>query len=212
MAPQGELTRLLIAARSGETDALGELFEHVYQDLRSSAHRQLSAWRDGDTLSTTVLVHEAYLKLADSSRLDFQDRQHFFAVAARAMRQIIIDSARRAGADKRGGALIHVDLGAADDVAGGPGEPGGSLATDLVALEEALSKLETLSPRLARLVELRFYAGLSVEETAEVLAMSPRTVKRDWRKARAFLFRAVAEEGAPPGSKRSSAIATETEP
>ncbi|MGI8498854.1 MAG: sigma-70 family RNA polymerase sigma factor [Gemmatimonadaceae bacterium] len=211
MAPQSELTRLLIAARSGETDALGELFEHVYQDLRSSAHRQLGAWRDGDTLSTTVLVHEAYLKLADSSRLDFQDRQHFFAVAARAMRQIIIDSARRAGADKRGGAMIHVDLGAADDVAGGPGEPAASLATDLVALEEALSKLETLSPRLARLVELRFYAGLSVEETAEVLAMSPRTVKRDWRKARAFLFRAVAEEGAPPGSKRSSAIAPETQ-
>lgn len=160
------------------------LFQALYAELRSAARRQLARGRPGDTLNTTALVHEAYLKLIRAGESRWRDRGHFFALAARAMRQIAIDHARRASTEKRGGAVVVMSLDALD-------VPDLSRADDLLLLEEALERLEAVDPDLARLVELRFYAGLTVEETAEALAVSSRTVKRDWRKAKAFLFDAL---------------------
>jgi len=187
MSDAGEVTELLIAARSGERTALDGLFEMVYQELHALAHRQLASGGSGQTLGTTALVHEAYLKLVDAARVEYRDRRHFFALAARAMRQIVIDYARQAQARKRGGGMVRVVLDPSRVANGNPG----TSAVELVALDEALTALEGLNERLARIVELRFFGGLSVEETGEVLELSPRTVKRDWRKARAFLFRAL---------------------
>lgn len=192
--PSGEITRLLVAARGGERAALDCLFEKVYEQLHMLAHQQLACRGPGATLSTTALVHEAYLKLVDSRQAEFRDRRHFFALAARAMRQIIIDYARRAQAQKRGGEMVRVVL---DPARVANGAPGGADAAELLALDDALSALERLSERLARIVELRFFAGLSVEETGVVLEVSPRTVKRDWRKARAFLFQALGGAASP---------------
>ena len=179
-----DITALLDAIRQGDRQALNQLFPVVYEQLRAAAHRQLSRGLAGDTLQTTALVHEAYLKLLGAGRADWQDRQHFFAVAARAMRQIIVDYARARVAAKRGGHARRLDIDeqplAITD-----------RAHELVALDHALTELETLSERPARVVELRFFAGLSVEETAEVMNISERTVKREWRKARAFLFDAL---------------------
>jgi RNA polymerase sigma factor (TIGR02999 family) len=187
MEPE-DVTRLLVAARSGDRNALDALYPLVYQDLRGVAHRALSGGRTGDTLNTTALVHEAYLKLHGASSFLPQDRRHFFAIAARAMRQIVVDHARSRAAQKRGGALQRVDLDAATIA----GEDSGAA---LLALEDALGKLGELDERLARVVELRFFGGLTVEETAEVLDVDPRTVKRDWRKARAMLYLTL--EGTP---------------
>ena len=182
-----EITALLAAYRNGDPAALDRLFPLVYGDLRERAHRQLARGRPGETLSTTAVVHEAYLKLTDSSHQDYQDRVHFFAVASQAMRQILVDYARRRTAAKRGGTAAHlVALDA--ELVGDPGR-----ADELVALDDALVRLEALDGRLARIVELRFFGGLSVEETADALGISARTVKRDWRTARAFLFQAVQE-------------------
>jgi RNA polymerase sigma factor (TIGR02999 family) len=183
MIPQGVITGLLAALRVGDRTALDRLFPVVYQELHDRAHRQLARRRPGDTLSTTALVHEAYLKLTDSAHQTYADRVHFFAVASRAMRQILVDYARRMTAAKRGGGLaVSLD----PDQLGDPGR-----AEELVALDEALTRLEGLDERLARTVEMRFFGGLSVEEAADALGVSPRTVKRDWRKARAFLFEAI---------------------
>jgi RNA polymerase sigma factor (TIGR02999 family) len=184
----GDVTRLLSAARNGERPALDALFARVYEELHALAHHQLAGRDAGGTLSGTVLVHEAYLKLVDGAPVHYRDRRHFFAVAARAMRQIVLDSARRARAHKRGGDVIRVAL---DDSHVPNGARHDADAAELIALDDALTELEQLSARLARIVELRFFAGLSVEETAEVLDISPRTVKREWRKARAFLFQAL---------------------
>ena len=183
MILQGEITGLLAALRDGDRTALDRLFPLVYRELHDRAHRQLARRRPGDTLSTTALVHEAYLKLTDSAHQTYADRVHFFAVASRAMRQILVDYARRMTAAKRGGGLaVSFD----PDQLGDPGR-----AEELVALDEALTRLEGLDERLARTVEMRFFGGLSVEEAADALGVSPRTVKRDWRKARAFLFEAI---------------------
>ena len=182
MPAPGEITQLLAALREGDRGALDRLFPLIYAELHDRAHRQLARRRPGDTLSTTALVHEAYLKLTDSAHQTYQDRTHFFAVASRAMRQILLDYARRMSAAKRGGLAVSLD----PDQLGDPGR-----AEELIALDEALTRLEALDERLARNVEMRFFGGLSVEETAEALGMSPRTVKRDWRKARAFLFEAI---------------------
>lgn len=176
-----DVTRLLQAARGGDAKALDELYPLVYQDLHGVAHRALLGGRPGDTLNTTSLVHEAYLKLHGASRFEPVDRRHFFAVAARAMRQIIVDHARRRSAEKRGGSHRRVDLDSATIAADDSG-------TSILALEDALRKLSELDERLAKVVELRFFGGLTVEETAEVLDVDPRTVKRDWRKARAVLY------------------------
>ena len=192
MLDADDITGLLTALRNGDRSALDRLFPLIYADLRHRAHQQLARRRPGDTLSTTALVHEAYLKLTGSAHQTYQDRAHFFAVASRAMRQILVDYARHNAAAKRGGG--HAVRLEPDSVAAP------ARAEDLVVLDEALTQLERLDQRLASLVELRFFGGLSVEETAEALAVSPRTVKRDWRKARAFLYQTIRQEDGPKAS------------
>lgn len=189
MAAQ-EITRLLLSLREGNRDAYHELLPVVYRELRELARRALGRQSRDFTLGTTALVHEAYLRLHDRGPLTVEDRRHFYAVAAIAMRQIVVDHARRRRTLKRGGAMQRVDLEAARVSAH-------DAAEDLLALDEALSRLQRLDERLGRVVELRFFGGLSVEETADVLEIDPRTVKRDWRKARAILYASLAGP-APP--------------
>jgi RNA polymerase sigma factor (TIGR02999 family) len=179
-----DITDRLIALRNGDRQALDDLIPVVYGPLREIARRRLrERGRDG-TLDTTGLVHEAYLRLADQTRLSLNDRRHFFAVAAIAMRQILVDHARRKLALKRGGGARPLDLDAV-------GVPMKDSAEEIVSLDEALRRLSQVDERLARVVELRFFTGLTVEETADVLEIDPRTVKRDWRKARALLHQAL---------------------
>ena len=181
--PGTEVARLLAEWRSGDDAGPGRLFSLLYDELYALARRQIWRSHPGETLCTTALVHEAYLKLLPAAAAN--DRHHFFALAARAMRQIVVDCARRHAAEKRGAGLTITTL---DEAAiDAPTE-----AADVAALEEALRLLERADGRLARVVELRFFAGLSIEETAATLATSPATVKRDWGAARAFLFDALA--------------------
>jgi RNA polymerase sigma factor (TIGR02999 family) len=180
-----DITELLAAWRGGDRHAVDRLMPLVYDELRALARRQSAG--GGETLRTTALVNEAYLKLARHSRLAVQDRHHFFAVAAKAMRQLVIDHARRRAAAKRGGPLRPVSLEEAEI-------PVAERAAEIVALGEALDRLAAIDEMLSRVIELRFFAGLSVEETADVLACSPTTVKREWRKARAFLYRELARK------------------
>jgi RNA polymerase sigma factor (TIGR02999 family) len=181
----GNITQLLDAWHQGDARAGDALFTIVYDDLRSLARRQLANLHAGQTLAPTVLVHEAYMKFAERSAPEVVDRSHFFAVAARAMRHVVIDYVRRRQAHKRdAGAPVMVldtDAAAAD----------GTSPVDLIAMNETLSRLETLDPRQARIVELRFFGGLELEEIAKELDISARTVKRDWRKARTFLYHAL---------------------
>ncbi len=179
-----DITELVLAAGDGSAEALHGLFDAVYAELKRLAHRQL-AGAPNPTINTTGLVHETYIKLTRPESLNLKDRGHFFATAAKAMRQIVIDHARRRHAEKRGGSQLHVT--AIDDDADAD-------ALDpeaLVNLNDALVRLGELEPALAELVELRFFAGLGVEQVAELREVSPRTVLRDWRRARAFLFDAV---------------------
>lgn len=180
--PQGQaVTQLLHAAAGGEKVAVDRLFTMVYDELRRMA-RTVRYGRAGETLNTTVLVHEAYLKLIPFGNVDWQDRVHFFRVAARAMRQVLVNAAHRRMAQKRGGGQWAVTLDEAFVSAPVPSE-------ELIALDEALQLLETLDERQARIVEYRFFAGMTVEETAQALGVSAPTVKRDWRAARAWLAR-----------------------
>jgi RNA polymerase sigma factor (TIGR02999 family) len=178
----GEITRLLVARRQGDREAFEQLVPLVYEDLRQIARRQLARHRAHGTLNTTALVHEAYLKLVDQSRVEVNDRGHFFAIAARAMRQIIIDYARRRSAVKRGGGKVPVSLDkvqiAVDDQ-----------AEVLLTIDDALERLTSLNERLTRVFECRFFAGLTEQETAEALDLSLRTVQRDWMKGKAWLRR-----------------------
>jgi len=187
-----EITRLLVAWKGGDAGAGEQLLPLVYGELRRIARGQRRRLASGDTLSTTALVNEVYLKLADSGALRVQDRGHFFAIAATAMRQLLVDAARRRGAAKRGGPAHHTDL---PSTVAATGEPRDQVV-DVLALDAAMSRLADLDPRLVRLVELRFFAGLSVEETADAMELSPRTVKRDWQKARLFLYHQLSSEGA----------------
>jgi RNA polymerase sigma factor (TIGR02999 family) len=180
---------LLLAWRAGDAEAPGKLFTVLYRELRALAHVQLRR-RQPQSLATTGLVHEVYLKLANRSRLDLRDRGHFMALAARAMRQIMVDHARRRTADKRGGFAMAAVL---DEGRAAENAP----TVDILALEEALCRLESIDPRLSRIVELRFFAGLSVEETAAGVGLSERTVKREWQKARAFLYAELYPEDRP---------------
>lgn len=184
MNSAGEITNTLLALRGGDADALNRLMPLVYERLRQMARARLAGQSPGASLNTTGLVHEAYLRLVDQSRAEWQDRSHFFAVAATAMRQIVVDRARRRGAEKRGGGVRPTLLEDAD-----PGVD--ARIEEILALDQALTQLGTLSERMVKMVELRFFAGLSVEETAEVLGLDARTVNRDWRAARAVLFRAL---------------------
>lgn len=185
---QSTVTRLLGEVRGGDRDALGELFSLVYDELQVLAHRQRRRWEGDHTLNTTVLVHEAYLKLVDGSGIGVESRAHFFALASRAMRHILCNYARDRRARKRGGDLRRVPL----DEGRLPAGPGGSpdRTSDLLAaLDDALRRLEELEPRQGRVVECRFFGGMTVEETATALGVSPRTVKRDYAMAQAWLHR-----------------------
>jgi len=185
----GEITGLLVAARQGDSDAASRLMALVYDELRVMARRQLRGRRPGQTLTTTALVHEVYLKLVDQNGLPWQDHSHFFSVASIAMRHILVDSARRRIAKKRGGEDVRIPL---DELRLGGGEPDAEArAVEILAIDRALTGLAELNERLSQLVELRFFAGLTEEEAAEVMGTSERTVRRDWRKARAFLFQAL---------------------
>jgi len=186
--PPGEVTRLLDDVREGDRGAFDRLFPLVYRKLRKIAARRLAGARRDHTLAPTAVVHEAYLKLVDQQDVPWQSRAHFFAIAARAMRQILIDHARRKQAVKRGGDLHATTL---------TQKPlGFELPVDeLLALDEALERLEELEPRLRRVVELRFFGGLQEKEVAEVLAVTTRTVQRDWAKARAWLYKELYGEG-----------------
>ena|SRR2546422_524370 len=176
------VTDVLSAAQRDGRDVFEELLPIVYDELRQMAHRHLARERRQRTLNTTGLVHEAYLKLVDHSQAPVKSRGYFFAAVARAMRQVLVDAARRRGRFKRGGGEAPLNLDdfqvAVDDFAAG-----------LRDLDEALDRLAIRFPRQARVVECRFFGGLSVEETAEALELAPRTVKRDWSLARAWLYR-----------------------
>ena len=178
--PNVEITQLLSRARGGDRVALDELLPLVYGELRHIASLRRPRGQADLMLGTTALVHEAYLKLFDRSQLDLRDREHFFAVAAMAMRQIVVDHARQSGSLKRGGGRRRVDL---DSQLIGIEDR----AEEILAIDEALGRLAEVDPRLARVVELRFFAGLSEEEIGDVLGRDVRTVRRDWRKARALL-------------------------
>ena len=174
------ITDLLVQVRHGSPDAMDRLFPLVYGELRRIAHRQLQGERPGHTLGTTGLVHETYLKLVDQTRVEWRDRGHFFAVAARAMRRILVDYARRYRAQRRGGGMHRVSLteGAAVE----------EQAEMLLAVHEALERLATLNERLSQVVECRYFGGLTEEETAVALGVTARTVERDWVKAKGWLY------------------------
>jgi RNA polymerase sigma factor (TIGR02999 family) len=183
------ITRLLVAWGEGDQHARDELLDAVYDDLRRLAHHHLRHERPGHTLQTTAIVHDAYLQLVDQRYVRWQNRTHFFAIASHLIRRILVAHARRRSADKRGGGAIRVALHP---------EMAASKPRDiaLVAMDRALEALEQVDPQQSRIVELRFFGGLTVEETAEVLGISSRTVKRDWRMAKAWLQRALETEEA----------------
>ncbi len=183
----GEVTRLLSAWGAGDRDAADRLFGLLYDELRRIAHRALADQRKEATLQTTALVHELYVRLVGNFRPADDDRRRFFGAAAKAMRRILIDRARARLAEKRGGGAPMASL---DDAAGAVA----ANAAEVLAVEEAMTALERHQPRLAEVVELRFFAGFSLEESAELLAVSPRTIRRDWEKARALLADWIAGE------------------
>jgi RNA polymerase sigma factor (TIGR02999 family) len=181
------VTRLLKAMQDRDADAFDQLLPIVYQELRQLARRQLRGERAGHTLETTGLVHEAYLKLVNQHGVDWQGRAHFFAVAARAMRQVLIDYARRRGAAKRGGGWERTTLD--DDKL-----PIAFPVEELLTLNDALDKLDDVDSRLRQVVECRFFCGMTQGEIASALDVTPRTVERDWVKARAWLYRELYPE------------------
>lgn len=186
-ARREQVTDLLRAHAEGDGEAMARLTPLVYDELRELAHRQLLHERQGHTLQTTALVHEAWVRLVGLDRMRFNDRAHFFALSGRLMRQILTDYAKRRRRLKRGGGERPVELDEATDrVQAGLDDRS---IEELIALDAALTQLATLSERQARVVECRFFAGMSVEETAEAVRVSPATVKRDWKVARAWLHR-----------------------
>jgi len=182
-----DFTRLLLAWRDGDRVALDQLVPLVYAELRRLAHCQMRRERPSHTLQTTALVNEAYLRLVDSKRVRWQNRAHFFAITAQLMRRILVDDARARGSLKRGGKAVHVAL---EDtpVASPPPD------ADLLALDEALTRLAAVDKRKSQVVDLRHFGGLSVEETAEALHVSPETVMRDWKVAKLWLLRELKRE------------------
>ncbi len=185
------LTELLVAWSDGDQKALNDLFPLVYDELRQLARRHMRRERRGHTLRTTALVNDAYLRLVDQRQVRWQNRAHFFAIAAQMMRRILVDHARAKRYEKRGGGAAHVPLEEAAVIAQGK-------EAEIIALDEALVALAEIDPRRARVVELRYFGGLSNEEIAEVLKVSPNTVTRDWNMARAWLYQELS--GAPADS------------
>lgn len=188
-----DLTGLLIEWRQGDEAALDKLTPLVYDEIRRIAHRYIVRERDGHTLQTTALVNEAYIRLAGGQNVAWQNRSHFFAVTAQVMRHILIDHARRRNYVKHGGEVRQVAFDEA--VAGETSLMSQPRAAELLALDEALAELAKLDERKSRVVELRYFGGLSLDETAEVLEVSQMTVRRDWRAAKAWLFRRMRDEG-----------------
>ena len=182
--PPGEVTQLLHGWRGGDRQALDALLPLVYKELRRVAHFQLRNERQNHTLQSAALVHEAYLRLVGLSRPQWESRTHFFAIAAQLMRQILVDYARRHGAAKRGGSVCKISLDDAMVMAR-------RKDVDVVALDDALKGLAKIDPRQSRVVELRFFAGLSLEEISEAMEIAPATVQRDWTAARAWLHREI---------------------
>ena len=183
-----EITRLLDDWSKGDRSALDRLTPLVHAELRRLARRQMSRERHGHTLQATALVNEAYIRLAGNEGFEWRNRAHFFAVCAQVMRHVLIDHARAGARDKRGGGATRVSLDGAGLAVEGR-------AVELMALDEALGALEAVDAQKCRIVELRYFAGLSVEETAEVLGVSPTTVRREWRRAKAWLYRSLVEGG-----------------
>lgn len=184
---QQQITERLIAWGSGETSALDDVMRAVYQELRRMADHYLRLERPDHTLQPTALVHEAYLRLIDQRKVSWQNRAHFFGVAAQMMRRILVDHARTKQRGKRGGAARKLSLDEVMNLSQGR-------AADLVALDDALKALAEIDPRKSQVVELRFFGGLNVEETAEVLDVSPQTVLRDWKMAKAWLYQEMTRQ------------------
>ena len=182
--PAGEVTELLVKWSEGDADALDQLLPIVYAELRRIADAYLRRERSGHTLQATALVHEAYLKLVKAQGLDWQNREQFFGISAHLMRQILVDHARKSTANKRGGNISDLPLDEALTISDGTD-------ANLLLLDAALNKLALIDAQAARIVELRYFAGLTIEETAEVLKTSPMTVKREWATARAWLHREI---------------------
>jgi RNA polymerase sigma factor (TIGR02999 family) len=185
--PPTQVTVLLAKARSGDPSALADVFPLIYDELRRLAQQQLQREPDGHTLSPTALVHEAYMRLIDYSRMEWQGRAHFMAVASTAMRRILVDHARGHRSAKRGGMLKRISI---DDI-----ELGAEDRADLlIAIDDALGRLKEIDARQAQVVECRFFGGMTEEETAEALGIGLRTAKRDWAKAKSWLHREIAAE------------------
>lgn len=190
MVPAHDVTALLADWSRGNRAALDQLLPLVYAELRRIAARQLGGERVGHTLEPTALVHEVYLRMVDQQKVDWQNRAHFFGVAAQVMRRILVDHARRRKAGKRGDGVPCVSIDDARNVAAANEIP-------ILALDHALERLQTIDPELARIVELRAFAGLTIEEAAHVLDVSPSTAKRDWRAAKAWITRELGGPDAP---------------
>src|SRR5262245_40131973 len=183
-----EVTQLLLAWRQGEQVALEKLVPLVHKELRRLAHRYMSGEREGNTLQTTALVNEAYLRLVDSSQVEWQNRSHFLAIAAQLMRRVLVDFARARNYQKRGGEVLKVEF---DEAWMGSTAQGRNL---VVALDDALEELAMFDPRKCQVVEMRFFGGLSATETAEVLKVSEDTVLRDWKLAKTWLLRELRKD------------------
>jgi RNA polymerase sigma factor (TIGR02999 family) len=196
LPPQADFTDILLAWRAGDESALGTLTSLVHDELHRLAQYYMARERPGHTLQATALVNEAYVKLVDARRVRWQNRAHFMAVAAQTMRRILVDAARKRRVQKRGGDLTQVTLHEGLVVGVEPG-------SDLVALDDALEGLEKLDPRKSRVVELRFFGGLNLEETAEALGVSTDTVGRDWSAAKAWLLRELTRGPGPSSAEAS---------
>lgn len=196
--PAGEVTQLLLRWRAGDQAALTALLPLVYEELRSLARRHLRHERGSHTLQRTALVHEAFLRMVEQKEVDWESRTQFYGIASQMMRRVLVDHARRRSAAKRGEGAPHVDLDAVLQDEGEELPPlAQETAIDFAAIDDALKRLEALDPQQGRLVELRFFGGLSIKETADVIGVSSATVKREWAIARAWLQREItAGEGA----------------
>ncbi|HET9582239.1 MAG TPA: ECF-type sigma factor [Gemmatimonadota bacterium] len=183
------MTRLLEDLRAGDRDAFDELFPLVYEELHRAAERERRRWEGDETLNTTALVHEAYLKLVDQATPQWVGRAHFLAVASTAMRQILINYAKRRSTAKRGGGTPPIPLHEIEAALKGDGDPAEARDEALAALGDSLRRLEALDGRQCRIVECRFFGGMTIQDTAEALDISPATVKRSWAAAQAWLYR-----------------------
>jgi len=202
MADPGTITQLLVASSEGDGAAFDRLMPIVYDELKRLARGHMRGERTGHTLNTTALVHEAYLKLVDLNRIQYQNRSHFFAIAAQAMRRILVNHAHRRNAQKRGGGQADLPL---DDVV----VMSDQQVAQLLDIDDALQQLEALNERQSRVVECRFFAGLTIEETAQALDVSPATVKRDWTAARAWLNRTLRARSTSDPGRSSDAPKTD---